>query len=167
MSASDSRPDTGAPDADLARKMFIALDGLWFMNVLEALGPEKTLEIDIRVFIGLFKVATRTVKGRGLHASGSVAEKRAVMESIGDVFGHRYVVEDLGDRVRMRITRCTILENLRRAGRADVHDCRILCRALARPWFAELEPRTEGAGEVQLTLPVGGDRCDWVVSMPV
>ena len=81
MSASDSRPDTGVPDADLARKMFIALDGLWFMNVLEALGPEKTLEIDIRVFIGLFKVATRTVKGRGLHASGSVAEKRAVMES--------------------------------------------------------------------------------------
>lgn len=167
MSDLPSRPDDAAAREDLARRMFIALDGLWFMNVLDALGPQKTLEIDIRVFIGLFKVATRTVKARSGATEGSIDEKRRIMAAIGDVFGHRYVVEDLGDRVRMRLSRCTILENLRRAGRADVHDCRILCRALAPAWFAEMEPRTGGAGHVALTLPEGGAHCDWVIEQPV
>lgn len=147
--------------------MLIALDGLWFMHALETLGPEKTLEIDIKVFVGLFKIATRRLKGEARFPSGSVAEKRFVMSSIADVFGHRYVVDDLGDRVRLRLTECAIRTNLQRAGRDKIHDCRILCQALGRPWFTELEPRTGGSGSLELELPTGGDHCDWIVGQPV
>jgi hypothetical protein len=66
----------------------------------------------------------------------------------------------------MRLTQCSFLENLKRAGRAGTHDCRRLCSRLGPAWFAEIEPRTGGAGSVELTLPAGGDHCDFTVLAP-
>ncbi len=157
----------GDSEANLSRQMLIALDGLWFMHVLDALGPDKTLEIDIKVFIGLFKIASRKVMSGSEFPSGSAQEKQAVMSSIAEVFGHRYTIEDQGDRVRLRLTECAIRKNLQRAGRDKLHDCRVLCTALSQPWFAEMEPRTGGEGHVELQLPTGGDHCDWVIGQPV
>ena len=61
------RADTDTPVdwpqmAAFIRQMLITLDGLWFMNILEKLGPEQTLDVDIRVFQSQFKIATRLVR---------------------------------------------------------------------------------------------------------
>ena len=66
----------------------------------------------------------------------------------------------------MRLHRCAFYENLKRAGKEKTHDCRILCRKLGPAWFAEMEPRTGGKGDVDLRLPAGGPFCDWSIVQP-
>jgi hypothetical protein len=149
--------------AEFSKRAVVALDGLWFMNVAAALGQEKALEMDVRVITSFFKFCTRAYK-KLFGVDGSTDEgKLALLRAMSDLVGHRseFVVE--GDRAVMRIRACAFFEAIRQAGRSDVHDCRVLCRALAGPWFSEIDPRSGGKGEVELLLPEGGDRCDWRV----
>lgn len=165
------RADDGTPVRweDLAafmRKMLVTLDGLWFMNALEEVGPERALAMDVKVMVGQFKLATRLWrKARGLDGR-SVADKVSIFQAMAHLYGHRFQVLVEGDEVTMRLTECAFYENLKRAGRAGTHDCRQLCRRLGPAWFAEIEPRTGGEGRVDLQLPVGGTHCDWTVRQP-
>jgi len=171
MSDAEVRSHTDAPVdwrrmAELMRRMLVTLDGLWFVNALEALGPEKTMEMDIRVFTTQFRTATRRVREIMGHDGRSVDDKVAVFQAMAHLYGHRFEVLVDGDSVTMRLKQCAFYENLKKAGRLDEHDCRILCRAIARPWFEEIEPRTGGEGSVDLQLPTGGPHCDWTVRHP-
>ncbi len=179
----DTSPRATAPSADassadtssvhwerqarFAAQMLVTLDGLWFANVLEALGPETTFKIDVRVFQAQFKLATRLwckLEGRD---GKSAEDKAAIFRALADLYGHRFEVIQEEDRVTLRLHQCAFLENLRRAGRDKDHDCRPLCRQLAPVWFQEMEPRTDGKGHVDLGLPVGGACCDWTVEQPI
>jgi hypothetical protein len=152
--------------AGFMRQMIVALDGLWFLNVLKESGEEKAFEMDVRVFISQFKKATRVWREmNGLDGRGT-ADKVSVFEAMARLYGHEFEVRAGPGRVTMRLTQCAFLENLKRAGRTPEHDCRRLCRKLGPAWFAEMEPRTGGAGSVDLTLPIGGDHCDFSVDDP-
>jgi hypothetical protein len=142
------------------------LDGLWFMNVLESLGPERTLAMDIKVFTAMFKLATRNWKQLAGCDGSRPADKASIFQALAHLYGHRFELAIEEGRVLMRIRRCAFYENLKRAGRAATHDCRVLCRAISAPWYAEMDPRGGGAGGVDLQLPQGGDRCDWWVDQP-
>jgi hypothetical protein len=144
----------------------IALDGLWFMNVLKELGPEKTLEIDIKVITGQFKIAARLWRKLMQLDGTSLEDKQQIFDSLARLYGHNYQVLSDDKTVTMRLKRCTILENLKRTGRASEHDCRKLCTKLAPEWFQEIEPRTKGEGWFDFQLPVGGAHCDWTVVHP-
>lgn len=152
--------------AGFMRQMLVTLDGLWFMNVYKNYGPEKTLELDIDVMIGQFKLATRLWRQMlGLDGE-SRADKARIFQAMAHLYGHEFQVLDEPDSVTMRLTKCEFYENIKRAGRADSHDCRILCTKMAPKWFAEIEPRTGGEGEVDLQLPQGGTHCDWRCKQP-
>lgn len=152
--------------AGFMRQMLVALDGLWFMNVLKEIGDARALEMDVRVMVSQFKKATRLWREIAGLDGRSAADKESVFHAMAQLYGHRFQVLREGDRVTMRLTRCAFYENLKRAGRAGDHDCRRLCEKLAPAWFAEIEPRTGGAGSIDLTLPVGGTHCDWTVVQP-
>jgi len=152
--------------ASFMRQMLVALDGLWFMNVLKDFGEEKAFDIDVRVFVSQFKKATRLWREIAGLDGRSVADKKSVFEAMARLYGHEFEILAGEGSVTMRLTRCSFLENLKRAGRADTHDCRRLCSKLGPAWFAEIEPRTGGAGSVDLTLPAGGDHCDFTVLAP-
>ena len=170
------RADTDTPVdwpqmAAFIRQMLITLDGLWFMNILEKLGPEQTLDVDICVFQSQFKIATRLVrKMQGLDGT-SIDDKVQVFRAMAHLYGHRFDIleqeSDAGKTVTMRLHQCAFYENLKKAGRESSHDCRILCRQLAPAWFGEIEPRTSGEGSVDLQLPKGGPHCDWTVVQPM
>jgi hypothetical protein len=167
----DLRAETGDPVdwqqmAQFMRQMIVALDGLWFLNVLKEMGDEKAFELDVRVFVSHFKKATRAWREMNGLDGKSTADKVSVFQAMAHLFGHRFEVFSGEGRVTMRLTRCSFLENLKRAGRTPEHDCRRLCSKLGPAWFAEIEPRTGGAGSVDLTLPVGGDHCDFTVDAP-
>lgn len=148
------------------RNMLVKLDGLWFLHVLQRLGAKEAMEMDIRVMAAQFKKATRLWRDLlGLDGE-SREDKAAVFQAMSSLYGHDFEVFSRGDRVTMRVKRCVFYENLKAAGRAGEHDCRELCRNLAPHWFAEIEPRTGGRGDVDLQLPVGGDHCDWTVEQP-
>lgn len=153
--------------SELQRRSIVALDGLWFMNVLEALGPERTLAMDIKVFVAMFKLATRNWKQLSGLDGRAPEDKAAIFQALAHLYGHRFELAVEKGRVLMRIRRCAFYENLKRAGRAAAHDCRILCRELWRPWYAEMDARKGGDGGVELLLPTGGDRCDWWVDQPI
>jgi hypothetical protein len=168
---SEIRSTTGDPVdwqamAGFMRQMIVALDGLWFLNVLKESGEEKAFELDIRVFISQFKKATRVWREMNGLDGKSVADKVSVFQAMARLYGHEFEVRAGDGRVTMRLTKCAFLENLKRAGRLAQHDCRRLCSKLGPAWFAEIEPRTGGAGSIDLTLPVGGDHCDFTVDAP-
>jgi len=144
-------------------RALVALDGLWFMNVMRELGARKTLEMDVDIIAAHLKIAVRLWREIHGHQPGSIADKVESFRSHAFLFGHRYEIFTDGDgqAVTMRLHRCGIYENLKRTGRADQHDCRVLCRRVAPTWFAEMEPRTGGRGRIDLRLPVGGPCCDW------
>jgi hypothetical protein len=150
---------------DVMASMLITLDGLWFRNVLAALGPEATLAMDIRVFRGQFRIATRLIRERFGTDGKSRRDKAVVLEQMARLYGHDFEIVDEPGAVTMRLHRCAFLDALRAAGRTD-HDCRAVCRALRPAWFEEIEPRTGGAGEVRLGLPDGTGTCDWSVIHP-
>jgi hypothetical protein len=152
--------------AAFMRQMLVALDGLWFLNVLKEMGDEKAFELDVRVMVSQFKKATRLWREMNGLDGKSDEDKASVFEAMARLYGHKFEILVGGGKVTMRLRQCAFYENLKRAGRIPEHDCRRLCQKLAQPWFAEIEPRTNGAGSVELTLPVGGDRCDWTVSSP-
>ncbi len=153
--------------SELQRRSIIALDGLWFMNVLETLGPERTLAMDIKVFVAMFKLATRNWKQLAGVDGSKPEDQAAIFQALAHLYGHKFELSIEQDRVLMRIRRCAFYENLKRAGRAATHDCRTLCQAIATPWYAEMDARKGGAGGVELLLPTGGDRCDWWVDQPI
>ncbi len=152
--------------AAFSRQMIITLDGLWFMNILERLGEAQTMEVDIRVFISQFRIATRAWRKIAGLDGKSAADKMAVFQAMAHLYGHKFELFVKDGKVVMRIKQCAFFENLKRTGRAGSHDCRVLCKRLAPPWYEEIEPRTGGAGSVDLQLPVGGDHCDWSVDQP-
>ena len=125
--------------------MIVALDGLWFLNVLKEIGDEKAFELDVRVFISQFKKATRVWREMNGLDGKSTADKVSVFQAMAHLYGHRFEVTSGEGRVTMRLTQCSFLENLKRAGRTPEHDCRRLCSKLGPAWFAEIEPRTGGA----------------------
>ena len=150
---------------DVMARMLITLDGLWFRNVLAAVGPEKALAMDIKVFQGQFRIATRVIRERFGLDGKSRRDKAVVLEQMARLYGHDFEIVDEPGAVTMRLHRCAFLDALRAAGRTD-HDCRVVCRALRPAWFEEIEPRTGGAGEVRLGLPDGTGTCDWSVVHP-
>lgn len=153
--------------ASFMRQMLITLDGLWFMNLLDKLGAEETLAVDIRVFQSQFKIATRLYRQMAGLDGKSIDDKVEVFRAMAQLYGHDFEVLATDRTVTMRLHRCAFLENLRRAGRETTHDCRILCKRLAPAWFGEIEPRTGGDGHVDLELPTGGPHCDWTVVQPI
>ena len=162
--ASEADDDT-TRRMDVMTRMIVTLDGLWYRNVLATSGPDAVMAIDIKVFQSQFRIATRVIRERfGLDGRSRV-DKAKVMEEMSRLYGHEFEILDEGDRVTMRVHRCSFLEALRAAGRVD-HDCRKVCQAIRPAWFAELEPRTGGAGEVRLGLPDGSGPCDWTVAQP-
>ncbi|MFN3243621.1 MAG: DUF6125 family protein [Planctomycetota bacterium] len=172
-----TEPNPAAPDPaepedgeeqrrrEVAARMIVTLDGLWFRSVLEALGPEKTLAMDIQVFQRQFKIATRVIRERFGLDGESRADKARVFEEMARLYGHRFEVFDDGGSVTMRLHRCGFLQALRAAGVTD-HDCRVVCRALQPAWFGEMEPRTNGKGELRLGLPDDSGPCDWSIEQP-
>jgi hypothetical protein len=152
--------------ASFMRQMLVALDGLWFLNVLKEMGEDKTFELDVKVMISQFKKATRVWRELNRLDGKSVADKVSVFQAMSHLYGHKFDVLAGDGKVTMRLKECAFYENLKRAGRIPGHDCRRLCNQLAPAWFAEIEPRTQGKGSVELTLPVGGDHCDWTVEQP-
>jgi hypothetical protein len=163
----ETSPVDWAKISELQRRSIVALDGLWFMNVLEALGPERTLAVDIKVFIAMFKLATRNWKQVAGIDGKAPADKASIFQALAHLYGHKFELTVEKDRVLMRIRQCAFYENLKRAGRAATHDCRTLCHAIWKPWYAEMDSRKAGDGGVDLQLPVGGDHCDWWVAQPV
>lgn len=166
VSSTTESPVDWKRQAEFTSRMLVTLDGLWFTNAVEALGLEKGFELDVRVFVGQFKIATRTWR----HSAGldgkSREDKASVFQAMAHLYGHRFEILQEDDHVTMRLHECAFYENLKRAGRTDSHDCRMLCRKLAPEWFAEIEPRTGGKGDVDLQLPTGGPHCDWSVAHP-
>jgi hypothetical protein len=152
--------------AGFMRQMLVALDGLWFLNVLKEMGEEKAFELDVRVMVSQFKKATRLWREMAGLDGKSVADKTSVFTAMAHLYGHKFEILTGDGAVTMRLKECAFYENLKRAGRVPGHDCRRLCEKLAPAWFAEIEPRTKGAGSVDLKLPVGGDHCDWTVAAP-
>lgn len=164
--ATNETPVDGQRMFRFMSQALIALDGLWFMNVLDELGPERTLELDIKIIGAHVKIAARLWRQVMGSDGESIEDKVGVFQSHAYLFGHDYEIFTDGESVTMRLHRCGIYENLKRAGRAGDHDCRLLCRAVKQGWFEVIEPRTGGAGEIDLQLPVGGPCCDWKVYQP-
>lgn len=152
---------------EFMHQSMMALDGLWFLNVMKELGPEKTLEIDVNAITGQFKLATRLWRKMMQLDGKSIEDKRQIFEAMSRLYGHKkYQISTDGKKVYLRLHRCGILDHLKRTHRADKHDCRHLCRQLAPQWFKTIEPRTKGEGSVDLQLPVGGPHCDWTIVQP-
>ena len=144
----------------------IAMDGMWFLSVLKELGPEKTIKIDEKVISGQFKFTTRLARQTfGLDGVG-IDDKVKVMESIARFYGHTFEVLTDQKSVTMRLVKCSIYENLKKAGRLLEHDCTRVCQYTAKEWFKELEPRTQGAGHTDFQIPKGGKFCDWTIGHP-
>lgn len=161
----DASPADAVARAEVMARMMVTLDGLWFRNVIAALGAEATLAMDIRVFKSQFRIATRVIRERFGSDGRSRRDKALVLEQMARAYGHDFEIVDEPAAVTMRLHRCAFLDALRAAGRTD-HDCRTVCRALRPAWFEEIEPRTGGAGEVRLGLPDGTGTCDWAVAHP-
>lgn len=184
MSTSDHHPPIDPPGKEVlaenasdfdARRMtefmsraLIALDGLWFMNVLRELGAKRTLEMDVGIIAAHLKIAVRLWREIHGHDEGTIEDKVESFRSHAFLFGHRYEIFTDEERgaVTMRLHECGIYENLKRTGRADQHDCRVLCRRVAPEWYRTMEPRTGGRGRIDLQLPVGGPCCDWKIYQP-
>lgn len=147
-------------------RSMIALDGLWFLNVMKELGAEKTLEIDKKVIASQFKFSTRLSRQLKKLDVGSVSDKKEIMEGIGRFYGHEFQVISDSKSVTMRLHKCQIYENLKRANRLKGHDCRQVCKFVANEWFKEIEPKTNGAGETDFQIPLEGPYCDWTVYQP-
>jgi len=109
------------------QRMLVSLDGLWFLNVLKECGDEKAVELDIRVMISQFKKATRVWRELNGLDGKSVEDKKSVFSAMARMYGHDFEVFAAPGGVTMRLKRCAFLDAIRKVGRDDVHDCRILC----------------------------------------
>ena len=75
------------------RQMLVALDGLWFLNVLKAArARSKAFELDVRVFVSQFKKATRLWREMNGLDGKSVADKVSVFEAMARLYGHDFEV---------------------------------------------------------------------------
>lgn len=165
--AAETGSTTDAPATlEVMQRMIVTLDGLWYANVLAALGQERALEMDVRVFSSQFRIATRVIRERFRLDLESANAKVVIFEQMARLYGHDFQILEGRTQVTMRLHRCAFLENLKKAGRSGTHDCRVLCRAIRQPWFQEIEKRTNGSGTVTLGLPEDEGPCDWTIDHP-
>lgn len=151
---------------DYAAKSMITLDGLWYVNCLRILGPDKTFELDVRVFVSHFKLTTRLIRSLFKLDGKSISDKAQVFGTIARSSGHKFEVLKKDNVVTMRVHKCGYYENLKKAGRLTEYDCRRLCKSIAPTWFNEIEPRTGGKGLVDLQIPEGGQSCCFSIEQP-
>ena len=93
--ATDQSPVDWERMAGFMRQMLVALDGLWFLNALKDSGPEKALEMDIRVMVAQFKKATRLWREMAQLDGTSASDKASVFQAMAHLYGHRFEILDL------------------------------------------------------------------------
>ncbi len=123
---------------------FFTLDGLWMIEVENEWGREKSLEVDLRVWLRFLKIVYKRIKDR-LDADTSRAD------GIVDVLAFRwsceeweYSIQEHGPgRARVTITRCPWHEMMKR--NPERHDmipriCKDICIPIYTEAIASLNP---------------------------
>ncbi len=145
---------------ELLEKAFTAVDGLWFLGVEEAVGFEKAMEIDIKVWARFSEtIAKRLKKMWGIEKP--TREQALRILDIIYALGHLQVetTAEAPGRYLADTPSCPWWENLKRAGREKIVRCHEVDQAMFAAALHALDPTMRL--EWIESRPQGSHTCRW------
>jgi len=147
----------------LQEKELTALDGLWFLEVEKQWGYEAANKINREVWRRCGPILVREMKRMFRIEGKTFAEVRILFGSILELDGTTFTFESSDDQhLVVRISRCVWYENLKRAGRHELHDCMKIDLALLPTWLEAIDPRLEF--RFARAIPRGDECCEIVLN---
>lgn len=152
--------------ADLLRRSYMAVDGLWFVMAEQRFGFEAALALDEEVWKVMPKIQARKAR-QVLGIEGSSLSDLA--ECLGLKMaseGHDFEVELGEDRLEIRLTHCTWRDVFERAQRLHIAKdiARNICLNEGAGWAAEFGCQFEF--DLDQSLCAGGCGCRFVFTTP-
>lgn len=145
------------------RRSYHAVDGLWFLQVEEALGFDRALALDARVWAALAKLQARKARELLNVTDHSLPELVRCFSLKLAADGFQFVTESSDSEACFRLDSCPWLALLRRAKRehlaARIAD--VMCRCEGEAWAREFGEEYVFSAP-SLACCDGGDRCEWV-----
>ncbi len=155
-------PLTPAQLAELRRQAFLAVDGVWFLEVEQRLGFDQALAVDIAVWERFGPVMVRRIrKMLGLDGADA-ATVEAILHAFWQIEGSQVRrVSASDEKLVYEVERCAWWEHLKRAGRETVVPCDRVTMATYIPLLTAIDPAWEFA--MSHALPRGDPCCRWVI----
>ena len=146
----------------LQEKELTALDGLWFLEVEKEWGYEAANKINREVWRRCGPILVREMK-KMFHIEGKTFDEvRILFGSIMELDGTAFTFESPDDQhLVVKISRCVWYENLKRAGRHELHDCMKIDLALLPTWLEAINPRL--VFDFGRAIPKGDEFCEIVL----
>lgn len=144
------------------RRSYHAVDGLWFLQVEEALDFDRALAWDERVWAVLAKLQARKARELLGVTDHSLPELVRCFSLKLTADGFQFAAEVSDSEVRFHLRDCPWRALLQRAQRAHLgaRIAEVMCRCEGEAWAREF------GGEYAFTTPAlaccdGGERCEW------
>lgn len=146
----------------LQQKELTALDGLWFLEVEKEWGYEAANKINNEVWLRCGPILVREIK-KVFHLEGKTFDEvKILFGSLMELDGSAFTFESSDDQhLVVRISRCVWYENLKKAGRHELHDCMRIDLALLPTWLEAINSRL--VFDFGKAIPKGDEFCEIVV----
>ncbi len=146
----------------LQEKELTALDGLWFLEVEKEWGYEVANKINREVWRRCGPILVREMK-KIFHLEGKTFDEvKILFGSLMELDGSAFTFESPDDQhLVVRISRCVWYENLKRAGRHELHDCMKIDLALLPTWLEAINSRL--VFDFGKAIPKGDDFCEIIL----
>lgn len=144
----------------LAQSALTAIDGLWFLELENELGFEKTFEIDLAVWKKYGPVMMKRIRNMLSITDSSLDSFLRILAVMCEIDGTSFKIKEKTEtEATLIITRCPWYENLKRAKRENVVRCDVVDKTIFPEWIRSFNPAL--ALELSQSIPEGHDRCEW------
>ncbi len=147
----------------------LAWDGQWFLKAVEEFGLEAAMRLNSRVRVAFGKIEMReTLRALGKKSADDLVDAlRIIMTYSRLMMNDR--LEATGDLrpggVDIRVRRCFVAENARRAHLDRFDQACLACPELWRTWLSVLLPGHDVGIEATAQLGRGDGRCEMTVQV--
>jgi hypothetical protein len=132
LKLSDFSPDTLVPLLRLYAKLYMAMDGFWYLAVKERVGGKQALACDIKVWEDMVKYEVVMIR-RQLKIKGSDITSLMKVTQLCPWFQltlSRIEIED-SSRATLTVAYCPTLESLENKGEVTEYEtCNVVCRRI-------------------------------------
>ncbi|MHA1266217.1 MAG: DUF6125 family protein [Candidatus Helarchaeota archaeon] len=147
---------------ELLRSALIAIDGLWFLEVEEALGFERAFKIDLNVWKRYGTLIIKRIK-KILHIETTDLESfLLVLKIICTIDGTKFQIKEKSEhRIILKITYCPWWENLKRSKRDQLVRCDQVDDAIFPVWAKYFNSKIKF--NLTKAIPNGDADCEWTI----
>lgn len=148
----------------LLQGAYVAIDGLWFLEVEKNLGFGKAFELDLEVWKSWGNIIIRRIR-RSLGIEGDdISTIVKIIKVLYLLEGSKHeVVKTTSKSAVIRVSRCHWYDNLKKAGREKIVNCEDVDAATLPAWAEALNPKL--SIKQTRSIPRGDKICEFTMEI--